>query len=271
MASLLGNRRARAGKSGRAADVPKPDPADVEAARTRRRFARRQWRRRWLSWKPVLAVVLVLALVVGGVWLVFFSRYLSVQSVQVTGTGLLTADDVRHAARVAQDEPLARVDVAAVERRVESLAPVADATVTRQWPDSVRISITERVAIAVVDIGTRIRGMDADGVVFRDFPRAPRNLPLVRTSGSTGGEALREAALVVSALPPALARRVEHLQVVTVDQITLVLRDGREVLWGSAAESDAKAEVLVALLKEQAKSYDVSVPGAPTTSQQPLS
>ena len=274
MASLLGNRRSKAAKPGRASEVAgaaKADPADVEAARTRRRFARRQWRRRWLSWKPVLAVAFVLALVFGGVWLVLFSRYLAVQSVQVMGTGLLTADDVRHAARVDLDEPLARVDVAAVERRVESLAPVADATVTRQWPDSVRITITERVAVAVVVIGTRIRGMDADGVVFRDFPRAPRNLPLVQTSGSTGTEALREAALVVSALPPALARRVEHLEVVTVDQITLVLRDGRQVLWGSAAESDAKAEVLVALLKEPAKSYDVSVPGAPTTSQLPLS
>ncbi len=56
----------------------------------------------------------------------------------------------------------------------------------------------------------------------------------------------------------------------TVDQITLVLRDGRQVLWGSAEESDAKARVLVALLKEPAASYDVSVPGQPTTSQQPL-
>ena len=41
--------------------------------------------------------VLVLLLVVGGVWLVFFSRYLSVQSVRVTGTGLLSADDIRAA------------------------------------------------------------------------------------------------------------------------------------------------------------------------------
>src|SRR5919112_388584 len=72
--------------------------------------------------------------------------------------------------------------------------------VTRQWPDALRIDVTERVAVAVVDIGGRVRGMDAAGVVFRDYPRAPRGLPLVRTTGRTGGEALREAALVVSAL-----------------------------------------------------------------------
>jgi cell division protein FtsQ len=244
-----------------------PEAGGPAASRTRRRFARRQWRRRWVSWKPLLVLALVLALLVGGLWVVFFSRYLAVQDVMVSGTGLLSTEDVRRAARVPADEPLARVDLAGIERRVESLAPVADATVTRQWPDQLRIVVTERVAVAVVDIGGRIRGMDESGVVFRDYPRPPRDLPLVRTTGRTGGEALREAALVVSSLPPGLARRVEHLEVVTVDQITLVLRDGRQVLWGSAEESDAKARVLVALLEEPAASYDVSVPGQPTTSR----
>ena len=256
MASLLGRRPERESLD---------DPATV---RTRRRFARRQWRRRWLAWKPMLVLLLVVALVVGGVWLVYFSRYLAAQDVRVTGTGLLSADDVRQAARVPDGEPLARLDLVAVERRVEALAPVQDAVVTRQWPDAVEITVRERLAIAVVDIGGQVRGMDAAGVVFRDYPRPPRTLPLVRTTGRTGGEALSEAARVISALPGALARRVEYLAVLTVDQITLVLRDGRQVVWGSAEESPAKAEVLAALLGQPAKVYDVSVPGQPTTSQQ---
>ncbi|MGI8646086.1 MAG: cell division protein FtsQ/DivIB [Nocardioides sp.] len=237
-------------------------------ARSRRRFARRQWRRRWLSWKPLLALLLVLGLVGGGAWVVFFSRYLAVQDVQVSGTGLLSADDIRGAARVPDAEPLARVDLDGIERRVEALAPVKSADAVRQWPDRVLITVVERTPIAVVDIGGRIRGMDDAGVIFRDYPRAPRNLPLVKTTGRTGGEALSEAAQVVSALPTSLARRVAYIAVETVDQITLVLRDGRQVVWGSAEDSAAKAEVLVALLKEPARRYDVSVPGQPTTSQQ---
>jgi cell division protein FtsQ len=62
--------------------VPDADPAVL---RSRRRFARRQWARRWLAWKPVVAVLLLVALFVGGIWLVFFSSYLAVQGVQVTG------------------------------------------------------------------------------------------------------------------------------------------------------------------------------------------
>ena len=54
----------------------------------------------------------------------------------------------------------------------------------------------------------------------------------------------------------------------SVDQITLRLRDGREVLWGSADQSAEKAEVLAGLLaaRPKASGYDVSVPGMPTTS-----
>jgi cell division protein FtsQ len=55
----------------------------------------------------------------------------------------------------------------------------------------------------------------------------------------------------------------------TVDQISLVLRDGRTVVWGSADESGLKAKVLAVLLRQRAQTYDVSVPGQPTTAGTP--
>ena len=61
-----------------------------------------------------------------------------------------------------------------------------------------------------------------------------------------------------------LARQVDHVEVATVDQISLVLRDGRTVVWGSAEESELKAEVLAPLLSSPGQTYDVSVPGQPT-------
>jgi cell division protein FtsQ len=236
--------------------------------RTRRRFARRQWARRWLTWKPVLAIVLVLVLVVGGLWLVYFSSFLSVQGVDVRGTSLLTQEQVRRAAAVPEGEALASVDLDRVRARVEALAAVRSADVSREWPDRVRVDVQERTAVAVVEIAGQLRGMDADGVVFRDYAQAPPNLPRVQTGNDTGSDALREAALVVAALPGDLAARVDHVEVETVDQITLALRDGRTVRWGSSADSDLKAEVLATLLAaRKAQTYDVSVPGNPTTSQ----
>lgn len=233
---------------------------------TRKRFARRQWARRWLAWRVVLAVVLVLAAVAAGVWAVFFSSLLAVKGVEVTGTRLLSEEQVLAAAQVETGEPLARADLDGIGARLEALAPVAEVDVTRKWPDQVRIEITERIAVAVVEESGRLRGMDAEGKLFRDFKRAPKRLPRVVMGPDTREEALREAAAVVKVLPPGLARRVDHVDVRTVDHISLALADGKTVLWGRAEQSYDKARVLEALLETDPDStrYDVSVPGQPT-------
>jgi cell division protein FtsQ len=239
------------------------DPVD----RSRRRFARRQWARRWLAWRYVVAAVVLVVLVAGGVWLVYFSAWLSVEGVEVEGTGLLSDAQVRQAAAVPPGEALARVDLDRVRSRVEALAAVRSADVSRQWPDQVLIEVEERVAVAVVEIGGRLQGMDADGVVFRDYARAPAGLPRVETGATTGSEALREAALVVASLPSDLLASVDHVEAATVDEISLQLRDGRTVEWGSVEESELKARVIADLLvARRAQHYDVSVPGQPTTS-----
>jgi cell division protein FtsQ len=238
---------------------------ESEALRTRRRFARRQWARRWLTWKYVVGLAVVLALVTGTVWGVWFSSLLAVQGVQVSGASSLGAAEVRRAAAVPQGEPLARLDLRQIQARVEALAAVRSADVTREWPHDVRITVEERVAVAVVEIGGRLRGMDSGGVVFRDYRQAPPELPRVQTTTETRSDALGEAARVVAALPEDLAARVDHVEVETVDQISLVLGDGRTVAWGSADRSEEKAEVLAALLPHRHREYDVSVPGQPTT------
>ncbi len=239
------------------------DPANL---RSRKRFARRQWRRRWLRWRFLLALLLVLALLGTGAYGVWFSSWLDVETIDVSGAQNVDADDIRARADIEEGTPLARVDLERAEARIRSLAVVREADVSRQWPDTVLIEIEERVAIAVVEIGGRLRGMDADGVVFRDYNRAPPGLPRVQTEIGTTAAALREAALVISALPESLTLIVEYLQVTTVDEISLFLKDGRQVVWGSSDDSATKARVLQDLLKTKAQVYDVSVPTQPTTS-----
>jgi len=237
----------------------------TDLERTRKRFARRQWARRFLHWRPIAGVVLVLALVITLVWLFFFSSALAVKGVEVEGTGLLTTADVKRAAAVPVGEPLAGVDIGAIHDRVAALAPVAGVDVTRDWPDQVLISITERTPVAVVRVGSRLKGIDAEGVYFREFARRPHSLPLITGPDDIDREVLREAARIVAILPDDISAVVEHIQVETVDQISLVLRDGRVVEWGSAEQSDDKARVLEVLLPHPAQTYDVSVPGQPTT------
>src|SRR6476661_5837842 len=111
----------------------RPDPA----ATSRRRFARRQWLRRWLVWRYVIASVLLVVLVTGAVWLVFVSSVLTVKHVDVQGESLLTRRQVLAAARVPTGAHLAELDLSAIRSRVGALAPVQRVDVSRDWPDGV--------------------------------------------------------------------------------------------------------------------------------------
>lgn len=243
-------------------------PAEEPTVRlARKEFTRRQWARRWLALRGVLAAVLVLGAVGATLWAVFFSSALSVSQVRVEGASLLHRSQVRRAAEVPMGKPLATVDLGAIAERVRTLAPVEDVDVSRSWPHAVRIAVTERDPVAVVVRDGTVRGLDENGVLFRRYARKPPGLPVVHMGAHTRAEALAEAAEVVSALPADLAAKVDYVDVRTVDTISLQLRDGRTVRWGSADESASKARVLAVLLKQKASTYDVSVPGRPTLRQ----
>ena len=241
------------------------DRRDPET-RSRRRFARRQWLRRWLVWRYVIASVLLVAVTIGGIWLVFVSSVLTVKHVDVTGESRLTREQVLTAAQVPIGAHLAQLDLSAIRTRVAGLAAVKRVDVSRDWPDGVLIRITERHEVAVVEIGGRFQAMDADGVLVRRYLHPPATLPRVVAQATISSSALAEAARVIASLPSGLAARVDHVGVRGIDQVTLTMHSGATVIWGSDAQSSLKAEVLVELLARPAHIYDVSVPGQPVTS-----
>ncbi|WP_408899149.1 cell division protein FtsQ/DivIB [Nocardioides sp. R1-1] len=233
--------------------------------RMRRAFARRQRARRWLTWRYVLAAVLLVGAVCFGVYAVYFSSWLRAEGVQVVGNAQLSEKQVLATADVPLGGPLASVDLRAVEVRLKSLATVRSVDVSRTWPHDVRIEIVERTPVAVLDRGDRLTNLDASGVAFGRLAKAPAGLPRVKVGPGADEDALAEGAAVVVALDPAVAELVDFVEVRTVDEIDLHLRDGRLVRWGSAEQAEDKARVILELLNVDAKVYDVSVPGAPTT------
>jgi cell division protein FtsQ len=239
--------------------------ADPGTDTTRKKFLRRRRARRWLVWRRLLAGLLVLGAVAGAAWLVLFSSVLAAAGTEVTGTEALRKELVVETAEVPLGVPLARLDLDAIEARVEGLAAVESVQVSRGWPDQVHIDVTERTPVAAVLWEGRWRGLDGSGVLFREYDRRPTALPVVQMRASTPVEALAEGAAVVSTLPDALLGRVEAFDVRSIDDITFRLRGGARVVWGSAEYSEAKAEVLEILLGQEARTYDVSAPGRPTT------
>lgn len=257
--------RGRGGRSARQAPPPGSGPGAETVRVAGKDFRKRRLAGRRRRWRALVLTALALLVLAGAGWVVYFSGLVAVEDVEVRGNRTLGDARVERTAAVGTGAPLARVDLDAIRARVESIASVRRAEVSRAWPRTVRISVTERTPLAVIDLGQGLRAIDSEGVLFRSYQTRPARLPLVRTEPGLSGEALVEAGRVVSALPDRVARKVDRVDVASVDDIALVLKNGRRVVWGSADQSDQKAEVLAVLLTRPAEQIDVSVPGRPTT------
>jgi cell division protein FtsQ len=126
--------------------------------------------------------------------------------------------------------------------------------------------VTERVPVAAVAMDDGVALVDAHGVELASEPKAPGDLPLVSASTVDAGDRpLQAATSVLESLTPELRAQVKGTEALTHDSVTLTLRSGAKVVWGSPEDSTVKAEVLAVLLQTPADVYDVSAPGTPVT------
>lgn len=258
-------------------------PADGPAERRGLLGARGSRRRRW--WRRLrlpVAVLVVLAVLAAGTWLVGFSTVLTARSVSVEGATTLSTAEVEAAARVPFGVPLARLDTTAVADRVAGLAPVRTVSVTRRFPHSVVIRVTERTpaALLVGDSGV-VRLVDTTGALYPPTGAVPDDLPVLVDSGvALDAAAVESAVTVLGALPAPVGAEVTAVVVTDDDAVLLDLRiparvrpagRGAEVRrtlvrWGTAADTPLKARVLAVLLKTTTAPWlDLSAPSVPVS------
>ncbi|GAA4903614.1 hypothetical protein GCM10025789_23220 [Tessaracoccus lubricantis] len=236
-------------------------PGEFARALQDKRNAER--RRRWWLGGGVVGAVLLVGL---GVWLAFFSQVFAAQQVSVSGVSLLTTDEVAAAAQVSLGEPLLTQDLGAVTERVQDLPAVRSVEVSRQLPDTVAIEVTERTAAFLRERDGQYDWIDDEGVAFHRTPApAEGDLLAVVAAVEDQQRLLADVATVARHIPPELRPEVVAVQAAAVDRISFTLEGGRTVVWGSADESELKAQVVSALLSVEATVYDVSAPGHPTT------
>ncbi len=260
--------RARSGGRGR---TPHGGSTAVTSLRSRRRRRGRSGRtvprrQRWLVRAAVLATVVGVAC-----WVVLASPLLAVHRVQVDGASTLPAEQVVEAAGIGTGTPLVRVDTATVAERVAGLPQVAAVEVTRGWPQTVVVTLVERVPVAVVEVAGTRSLVDRDGILFDTITGAPPPgvVPLVVPDPGPGDRATTAALGALTSLPGDVRGQVTAVSATSPDDVTLTLTDGRTVLWGSADQTDRKSQVLGALLAQigagtlaPAGTLDVSTPDA---------
>ena len=216
-------------------------------------------RRRW-PW--IVALVTVLALVAGAVYAVFFSPLLAVTSVTITGTDDALNTQVRSVVPAPVGIPLARVDLDAVAASAQTVPEVADVVVAREWPDTLAITVTARVPVAVTSANGQLWLLDADGDPYVTVASAPAGLVTVQLAAPGRTDPATKAALaVVQSLTPDFKSQVAVLSARTEFDVELTLIDRKKVIWGEPGQSAQKMQMLPALLAARdGTEYDVSDP-----------
>jgi cell division protein FtsQ len=218
-------------------------------------------------WRTAFFGVLVLAILGFAGWAVLGSSLLVVRQIEVRGEHLTTSARVKAAAGIRLGEPLATLDASQAERRIERIAPVLTATVSRSWPDTVIITVQERTpALAVAAVGG-YELVDEYGVTVRFSRAGPAGLAVLTQPPAVlrGNAAVRAAALVMKGLPARLRRRISSVSAPTAVTVTLRLKGGVTVVWGGPGQTTRKEQELDLLLGTGAHYVDVSDPGTAVT------
>jgi cell division protein FtsQ len=275
----------RANPSGRAGGGAAPrrrrPPADRRIADRRKAIlaARVRRRRRVLGW--ALAAV---ALAVGAAYLIR-TPLLAVSAVRVDGTRAVARAEIVEASQVRVGEPYLGLDLEAIRARVAALPRVAAVRVTRDYPSSLRITVTERPPVASVSAGSVYWLVAADGTVLDAAGRRPADLPYVASvplpdgvgpgSRLPPGNELANALSALGGMAPKLKVLVAGVNARSLDSLEFTLKDGSRVLYGLAVDQPAKdAAVLLVrrtLKREgrEARRIDVRNPSAPTVTATP--
>ncbi|MFC4001990.1 cell division protein FtsQ/DivIB [Prauserella oleivorans] len=221
---------------------------------------RRALRRRWVALLSVLTVV-------GLGYILFFTSLLGVRSVEVTGARSVPVEQIRSAAAVPERRAMFRVDTDAIADRVATLPGVATVDVSRSWPSTIEIAVTERTPVGYYNTGEALYLVDTGGVVYKEIPEPPAGLPEFKLAAvGPDDPTTRSVTSVLGALPEQLRPRVRQVRAESPGSVEFTLAGGKVVRWGDAEQNDRKAKVLGALLTRKGKVYDVSSPELPTVS-----
>ena len=239
-------------------------------------------RRRRNPWRAAFFAVAAAGIVAIVAWALFGGRLFTVRSISVSGTHLVTQSQVLAAADVPLGTPLLNVNAGAVASRIEAIRQVASATVTKDWPDHLAITVTERVpSVSIRMAGGGYDLVDGSGVIVRWTRAKPVGLPVFQTpltgAGLRGDPGVAAVAAVLGELGHWLAVQVSTVTaapvltgdgstVIQAQQVTLVLRNGTTVLWGQPGDAPQKNRELQIVLKNKVRDVDVSAPGTVVTS-----
>ncbi|MUN64121.1 FtsQ-type POTRA domain-containing protein [Kocuria sediminis] len=230
-------------------------PASAGARRRRRRLG------------AALGALVALAVLAG---VLFLSPALAVRDISVRGAQLTDPASVEETLEGYRGIPLTRISKQEVRARVGAVPQVRSIEVVLEPPHHLIVELHERVPVAAVQDGDEFAVVDSEGVRLTTAATAEEAAVPVVTGGPDvlEGERFDAIADVLAALPESVLAQLRTASAESLSSVELTFSDGRTVVWGTAEDSELKAQVLRELVEARGagsgvETYDVSSPTRP--------
>ncbi|MCH6470629.1 cell division protein FtsQ/DivIB [Sinomonas terrae] len=226
--------------------------------------------------RVVLVAVALVAVVAAVMGLVLFTPVLAVHTITVEGTKMLAPAQVQEALAPLKGKPLPLVGPSDVSRLVAPIVQVKSVQSRAVPPNTLLVTVVERVPVALVKQTDGFSVVDGDGVQIataKDQSAYP--VPVIDPQGAhMSHDTFLAVTSVLSALPQDVLGQLATASAQSVDSVQLKLSNGQTVVWGNTQDRDLKAKVLEALMKSAQNPpqgqapvnvFDVSTPWHPVT------
>ena len=201
-----------------------------------------------------IAVLLILCLAVFGI-----SAFLKIQKIEVSGNLLYAAGNIIEEAGISQGDNMLLINAGAIAEKIRAAMPfISDVRVTRVFPDSIHIKVSESAATAVIKYQNQALIIDSAGRILQSENAAPSGLieirgftPVNPEEGKTlktevGGETrLQYLTEVLKAMESAgICGDVSYLDVANIANITFGYADKYTVILGGSSDVQHKLSQL---------------------------
>lgn len=187
-----------------------------------------------------------------------FTPVMPVRSVAVDGNHILTREQVEDLAAIPPETPMGKVNLNDTANRVASDPWVRTVTVSRHWPSTIDISLSEHAAVAFVAQADGTHLIDADGVDFLVADPPPEAIELVNAPVGD----VDEMADVVAIAASISSRARQAIAAIEVQPDNYILRtvDNKQITWGASEDNENKSYALEAVLQMEGTEFNIVNP-----------
>jgi cell division protein FtsQ len=227
-----------------------------------------------------LMTVLVVIVLAALVWL-YRSDLFRVKKIEITGTKRLSKGQIEKIINVGPNDSLIRIPIADIKKRIKKNLWVKNAEIGRSFPNTLKVKITERKAIAIVPVADGNALADKEGLVLEkinDIDKADlvliRDLDVARAKVGQRikSKSFSNASLCLSNLDAKLAKSLSIVSAPSVDKLSLYTKKGVEILYGKAENFKKKNYIINQILKKDGEDVifiDIRVVSNPVVKKRP--